>query len=317
MMGIVLPSLIFIIAERLTRTDEIPELTEESTCITQQDIPTGLPLYSDKSICVLLNDGIVRQFDLDEYVLGVLLGEMPAEFETEALKAQAVAARTYALKRNTGGSKHKDGAVCTNPGCCQAYCSVEAYMQRGGTSDYVEKMRNAVVSTKGQVLVYDGKLIEATYFSCSGGKTEDALAVWGTDIPYLQAVTSPGEEKADYYSDNVKFSSKEFAAKLGIKATGKPSSWFGAVTYTEGDGVDNMVIAGKILKGTVIRTRLGLRSTAFSIRVDGDVITVSTRGFGHRVGMSQYGADAMAVNGSDYKQILAHYYPGTALQIYT
>ena len=315
-MGIILPSLIFVVFEFVSVRDEYNEVTNtiEDDGWDQTIIS---PEYKQEKIWVLLDSGLTYEYDLDTYVLGVVLGEMPADFETEALKAQAVVARTYALKRNSTGKKHKNGAVCVNPGCCQAYCAVEAYLKQGGTLSSVNKVLSAVEETQGQVLTYNGNLIEATYFSCSGGKTEDAVAVWGTDIPYLQAVDSPGEENADYYADTVKYSAKEFATRLGIKASGAASSWFTTVTYTEGDGVDNMVIAGKIFKGTTLRTKLGLRSTSFSISVEGDTIIISTKGFGHRVGMSQYGADAMAVKGSTYKQILSHYYPGTVLQLHT
>ena len=317
LMGVVLPSLIVVVFECVAAR-EVPDESMQTTTQTESEQETSpLTEYKQRTIQVLLDNGSICEFELDEYVLGVVLGEMPADFEVEALKAQAVVARTYALKRNTTGKKHLNGAVCMNPACCQAYCSVDAYLKQGGTSASVNKVLSAVEDTRGQVLTYNGKLIEATYFSCSGGKTEDAVAVWGTDIPYLQAVDSPGEENADYYVDTVKYTAKEFANRLGIRASGLPSSWFGAVEYTEGDGVDNMVIAGKVFKGTTLRTKLGLRSTSFSIKTDGNTIVITTKGFGHRVGMSQYGADAMAVKGSAYQQILQHYYPGTVLQMHT
>ena len=317
LLGVILPSLIFAVFERVTAQEE-PEEVTHTTVESETEQETILrPVYEDKNIQVLLNNGTTCEFKLDTYVLGVVLGEMPADFEAEALKAQAVVARTYALKRNTTGKKHNDGAVCMNPGCCQAYCAVETYLKQGGTSASVNKVLRAVEDTRGQVLTYNGNLIEATYFSCSGGKTEDAVAVWGTDIPYLQAVDSPGEEAADSYSDTVRYTAKEFAQRLGIKASGRPSSWLGAVTYTDGNGVDNMVIAGKVFQGTTLRTKLGLRSTSFAIKTEGETVIISTKGFGHRVGMSQYGADAMAAKGSTYQQILQHYYPGTTLQLYT
>lgn len=316
-MGIVLPSFMFLVTESILYRKASDTPIAETITEKQPQGTTTIPLHTDSTIQVLLGDGTIQSFNLDTYVLGVVLGEMPADFELEALKAQAVVARTYALKRNTTGKKHRDGAVCVNPGCCQAYCSEETYLQQGGTKAFVEKVRSAVSSTADEVLTYNGKLIEATYFSCSGGKTEDAVAVWGTDVPYLQAVESPGEENADYYSDTIKYTSKEFAARLGIKASGSPSSWLGAVAYTEGDGVDNIVIAGNVFKGTTLRTKLGLRSTSFSIQVSGDTFVITTKGFGHRVGMSQYGADAMAAKGSSYKQILMHYYPGTVLEMHS
>lgn len=252
----------------------------------------------------------VTESDMDDYLTGVVLKEMPAYFEADALKAQAVVARTYAWKAYTTGGKHGDGSICTEPSCCQAWISEEAYLQQGGTAENVEKVRSVVRSTSGQVLTYEGELIEATYFSCSGGRTEDAVAVWGTDFPYLQAVDSPGEENAAYYEDTVVFTREELEEKLDV-TLGKVA--VEAVTYTGGGGVDTISFGGRYFTGTEIRARLGLRSTAFSVSVSGDTVTFTTRGYGHRVGMSQYGADAMAVAGSSYEEILDHYYQGTEL----
>jgi stage II sporulation protein D len=175
----------------------------------------------------------------------------------------------------------------------------------------VEKVRQAVTDTDGMVLCYDGKLIDATYFSCSGGSTEDAVAVWGRDVPYLQAVESPGEENAPRYSETVTISVSEFCGKLGIPE--KTEGLLGAVRHTGGGGVETMVIAGQEFTGTQLRSKLGLRSTAFEMVQRGNNIEITTRGFGHRVGMSQYGAQAMAKAGSTYAQILAHYYTGAEL----
>lgn len=256
-------------------------------------------------------DGQTRQGNLEEYLLGVVLAEMPAAFQPEALKAQAVAARTFARKAWETGGKHTDGSVCVNPGCCQAYIAPETYLERGGTQENLEKVRSAVSATAGECLQYEGALIEATYFSCSGGSTEDAVAVWGTEYPYLQAVDSPGEEGAKWYTDTVRFTQGQFSERLGASLEGKPEDWFGAVTYTQGGGVETIAIGERSYTGTQIRSLLGLRSTAFEMEaVDGQIL-VTTKGYGHRVGMSQYGAEAMAVRGSGYREILAHYYPGT------
>jgi len=250
--------------------------------------------------------------ELEDYLVGVVLAEMPASFETEALKAQAVVARTYTMRAYMTGGKHGDGSVCTDFSCCQAYISPDTYLEQGGSSDGLGRIRGAVHDTAGLVLTYDNHLIEATYFSCSGGSTEDAAAVWGTDYPYLQATESPGEEHAAYYTDTVIFSLDQFRQALGISLEGSPSDWFGKVTYTEGGGVDTMQIGDTTYKGTQLRGLLSLRSTAFTVTA-GEEITITTRGYGHRVGMSQYGADAMALAGSSYADILAHYYRGTAL----
>ena len=256
--------------------------------------------------------GNLQQMSLREYLVGVVLAEMPAGFESEALKAQAVVARTYTRKRMEGG-KHGQAAVCMDSGCCQGWRSWEDYLADGGKASAAEKVRAAVADTDGLVLRYDGKLIDATYFSCSGGATEDAVAVWGQDVPYLRSVESPGEEDAPRFTDRVSFSAGEFAGKLGLSAGGNARDWFGAVTYTAGGGVETMVIRCKSFTGTQLRSKLGLRSTAFEISVSGSTVTITTRGFGHRVGMSQYGAQAMAQAGSSFSEILAHYYTGTEL----
>lgn len=266
------------------------------------------------AIPVLLRrpEAVTRE-DMDEYLLAVVLAEMPTTFEPEALKAQAVAARTYARKAWETGGKHGDGSVCTDPACCQAYIEPEEYLARGGTREGVEKVRDAVAQTSGYVLTYEGNLIEATYFSCSGGSTESAVAVWGTDYPYLRAVESPGEEKAVHDRDTVRFSREGFQKALGCALDGDPEDWFREVSYTDGGGVEAMTIGETSYTGRQLRSALGLRSTAFSVEVQEGTIVITTRGYGHRVGMSQYGADAMAVLGKDFREILAHYYQGTEL----
>ena len=303
--GAVVP---LVLAALFQKTPALPEAESESISPTQiasaQDPATVLTVVN--------RAGNLQQMDLREYLVGVVLAEMPASFESEALKAQAVVARTYTRKRMEGG-KHDQAAVCMDSGCCQGWRSGEDYLADGGKPSAVEKIRAAVADTDGLVLRYEGRLIDATYFSCSGGVTEDAVAVWGRDVPYLKSVQSPGEEEAPRFSDTVTFSPGDFAGKLGLPAAGDPENWFGAVTYTAGGGVETIVIRGKRFSGTQLRSKLGLRSTAFEIAVSGDKITVTARGFGHRVGMSQYGAQAMAQSGSSFSEILAHYYTGTEL----
>lgn len=315
LMGVVLPGFIFSAVDKLLLLKGKPS-TEESIA-TEQYVPeTQLPQQSDYIIAVLQADGTVCNMELEQYLAGVLLGEMPMSFDIEALKAQAVVARTYTLRRCTVAPKHDGGTVCVNSACCQSYCTKETYLSDGGSEALLNKAYSAVSATAGQVITYNGGLIEATYFSCSGGRTEDALAVWGADIPYLQAVDSPGEENAIHYTDSVSFSGTEFANRLGLHLTGNPAGWFGPVTYTSGRGVDTIMIGGVTFRGTELRQKLGIRSTAFTITPIGDSVHIVTKGFGHRVGMSQYGAEAMAVDGSNYEAILAHYYPGTSLTVY-
>ncbi len=307
LLGVVFPTMMFTMVMDKNRPakEVVPATSDAATTV-----PTVQ--FADLEIPVLMEDGYVEVMELDTYITGVVLKEMPASFENEALMAQAVVARTYTLKRNSA-YKHDNAAICTDYSCCQAYCSEEDYLKKGGSVDDLQKVRSAVSATENQVLMYNGQLIEATYFSCSGGMTEDAQAVWGENIPYLQAVESPGEEGASHYTDTVRFPADEFSTLLGQQLTGQPGTWIKQVTYTTGGGVDTIVIGGRKYTGIEIRQLLGLRSTAFVMTAVGNTVTVTTKGFGHRVGMSQYGADAMAVNGANYAEILNHYYPGTQL----
>ena len=309
-MGMVLPWLVVSVA--VIRMESRGPAAEE----TRQ--PSGAAGGETSSLTALVRreGGSVEKWDMDEYLTGVVLGEMPAYFEPEALKAQAVAARTYAAKAQDTGGKHGDGSVCMDSRCCQAYQDPDGYLSSGGSPEDVTKIRQAVEDTSGYVLTYDGELIEAVYFSCSGGSTEDAAAVWGTEVPYLQATDSPGEENAAHNADSVTFTAAQFQEALGRSLAGDPESWFGGVTYTDGGGVAEMEIGGESYTGVRLRQLLGLRSTAFTVTAEGGSVRVDTRGYGHRVGMSQYGADAMAAAGSTFREILSHYYSGTTLEIW-
>lgn len=307
-MGMILPGI-------LLNWPVEPERTPEYEPRNQPDAPAAETVKSSLRMKLRREDGTVTTMDMDEYLVGVILAEMPSTFEAEAKKAQAVAARTYARKAWVTGGKHGDGSVCQVSGCCQAYIAPAAYLQKGGDQRAIDKARHAAEETSGLVLTYEGSLIEATYFSCSGGTTEDAVAVWGTDFPYLRSVDSPGEDHAVHDSDSVRFTGEEIEKKLGIPLTGASKDWFRNFRYTAGGGVDTVEVGGVVCAGTFLRSKLGLRSTAFTVEADGDGVTITTRGFGHRVGMSQYGADAMAMAGSTYEEILAHYYPGTSLEL--
>lgn len=318
LLAVLLPRLAIHVGSKLQETPaESPQETQSGQIQTptaatepsQAEIPEAFAI----KIPVQITAGAVMLMDLEEYVRGVVLAEMPAAFEEEALKAQAVAARTYTLRVLSIGGRHAPGAICTESVCCQAYISDEAYLDGKGTSADLEKVAQAVTDTAGLVLTYNGGLIDATYFSCSGGRTEDAAAVWGSDVPYLQAVDSPGEDAASVYEKKTVFTAVEFAQRLGRTLEGTPDQWLGQVTKTDGDGVATMVIGGITYTGTQLRGLLGLNSTAFTMTADASGITVVTRGNGHRVGMSQYGAEAMAVQGSSFEEILAHYYQGTVI----
>ena len=310
MMGWVLPRMLF---GAISRTGtQAPEQSTPPTLQTEQTTAftnTVTVIY----IPVLTETDGVKLMELENYIRGVVLAEMPTSFDQEALKAQAVAARTYTMRRLTCGDKHSQGAVCTDSTCCQAYLSDEAYLSERGTQADVDKVSDCVAATSGEVLTYQGELIEATYFAASGGRTEDAVAVWGAEIPYLQAVDSPGETKAERYDEKHSFTKAEFARLLGRNLTGSPKQWLGEVVRTAGGGVQTMVIGGMTYTGTQLRELLGLNSTLFTVTADDNGITVQTQGWGHRVGLSQYGADAMAAAGNTYRQILSYYYQGTEI----
>lgn len=307
LLGSIIPSLFMIPVEAIRLSKQQYILFEEEQVKTNWD--------SSQLVLVQHDDQILR-LSINEYLAGVLLAEMGPSFSMEALKAQAVVARTYMLRWAESGGRHNRCTICTDHTCCQAWKSAETYLSEGGTNAGLTKVRKAISETDGMVLRYDGRLIDATYFSCSGGSTEDAVAVWGTDVPYLRSTPSPGEEDAPPYSDTVCFTPQELMDALDRSLSGVPETWFGLPSYTAGGGVDQIEICGMVYEGKSLRSLLGLRSTAFTVMVEDGMINIETRGFGHRVGMSQYGADAMAEKGADYQEILCHYYNGVTLDFY-
>lgn len=273
---------------------------------------------SETEIRLDTGQGIIG-LPLEEYLEGVVAAEMPVSFEMEALKAQTVAARTFALRR-VSERKHEEFDLCADYSCCQAWYSDEVLARKLGElwEPYKEKIENAVQGTASEVLVYEGELIEAVYFSCSGGSTEAAVEVWGNDVPYLQAVDSTGEEIAAKYKSESVYSTAEFIERIeaenkNITLSGSPTSWFGDVSYTSGGGVDKMIIGGQWFSGTQLRRIFELNSTKFNVSVEEAGIAFEVFGYGHRVGMSQYGANVMAKAGDDYREILEHYYTGASI----
>ena len=252
--------------------------------------------------------------DLEHYITGVVLAEMPAEFETEALKAQAIAARTYAWKLTNTSGKHPDGAVCTDPACCQGYICAEEYLTKTQNADNLIRVREAVRKTEGIILTFQGQPIEATFFSCSGGFTEDAEAVWGREYPYLTAKESPGEETACCFFSTKTMSAAELEEILHVSLTGEPANWFRDWIYTDSGGVYSVCVGDRRFSGTELRRKLDLRSTMFTVQIRDGQILFEVKGSGHRVGLSQYGANALAEKGMTCAQILLYYYDGVELQ---
>lgn len=259
---------------------------------------------------ILVRHGDVNlKMELEEYVVGVVLAEMPAEFEPEALKAQAVVARTFACRAERTGIRH-GGAVCTDPACCQGYLAPGQFLQAYGTQEDLQRVRAAVSASAGLVLTYGGEPIEATYFSSTGGSTEDAAAVWGSSYPYLVPRESPEQVPEECTA----FSRSWLEESLGVRLEEDGRPWFSQWEYTAGEGVASVLVGDRRFSGTALRQRLKLRSTVFTVTVENDAAVFRTRGYGHRVGMSQLGADAMAATGSTFRDILSHYYPGTQLE---
>ena len=269
----------------------------------------------------VLDGETVTEMDLGTYLVGVLRAEMPASFEGEALKAQAVAARTYTLYHMENTSSHENADICTDHTCCQAWLDEEtARANWGADADaYEEKVESAVTETDGEVILYDGEPILAVFHSASAGLTRAAGEVWLNDLPYLQAVTSPEDTAAipNYYS-RVEFTKDEFRTKFlsahpEADLSGGAESWLnGAVTDSAGS-VATVNIGGVTVKGTEVRSIFGLRSACFTWETGAQGVTFFVTGDGHGVGLSQYGANAMAAQGADYREILTHYYSGVEI----
>lgn len=256
--------------------------------------------------------------DFEEYILGVLAGEMPASFHIEALKAQTLAARTYTLLRmpqfgGSGCSNHPEADICTDSTHCQAYrnpVTVKAGLDR---------LKQAVEDTSGEVIIYDNRLIDAVFHSTSGGKTENSEDVWSSRVPYLRSVVSQYEEHSPKYIAQQEVNVDDFIQcmekidpQIRINKNNLENE-IKILERSEGGRITRIKVGNKILSGTDVRTALGLNSTNFSYKIIGKNIVFTTIGYGHGIGLSQYGADGMAKNGSDYKEILRHYYQGVEI----
>lgn len=273
----------------------------------------------------VLQDGQVTELELEEYLVGVVRAEMPASFEVEALKAQAVAARTYTIYKMMSGGNHAPAAdICTDSACCQAYLGAAAAAENWGdqAAAYEEKVSQAVADTAGQVILYGGQPILAVFHAASSGLTREAGEVWSSDLPYLRAVPSveAGAEIPNYYSraevSAAVFREKVLAAYSGADLSGSPGGWLkNAVTDAAGN-VKTVEVGGIAVRGSALRALLGLRSACFTWEVqDGNLVFFVT-GYGHGVGLSQHGANQMAKEGAGWREILLHYYTDVSIGAY-
>ncbi|NLW17074.1 MAG: stage II sporulation protein D [Firmicutes bacterium] len=268
--------------------------------------------------------------DLEDYVKGVVAAEMPASFHQEALKAQAVAARTYAVKRATvfggkGCTAHPGADLCTDPAHCQAWLAPAELQKKWGMIEYQnywQKVSQAVAETAGQIITYQGVVIDPLFHSTCGGQTEDAGAVWQQSFPYLVPVTCNYCKHSPKLQTEQRYSLTAFAAALreldgSITVTAQTlrsqSPAFSVSQKTPTGRAATVSLGGRSLKATALRSALGLNSTRFNYKIEGDQIVFQVRGYGHGVGMCQYGADGMGEAGEDYRTILKHYYQGTEI----
>lgn len=258
----------------------------------------------------------VKTMSEEDYILGVLMAEMPAEFEVEALKAQAVAARTYMwekVKNPDAVPMHNGGEICTDSSHCQAYISIEEAKNKWGknASLYLKKCKNAVKETQGIIAVYENEPIKAVFHAYASGRTEDAEDVWGSEVAYLKSVESPGDELAPKFETEVEVSLEDFKEKLASKyGVDFSERLIGGITRSNGGAVSEIEVGNKSIKGTEIRTLFGLRSASFDIIPCEKSVVFKVKGYGHGVGMSQYGANYCAKQGMDYREILCKYYSG-------
>lgn len=261
----------------------------------------------EETIKIKTKEERIEELKVEDYLIGVLAAEMPASFEEEALKAQAVASRTYAMYKILH-NENEDYDILTNV-THQEYISKEEMQKKWNNnySFYLNKISNAVKETKDEVMFYGNEIIEAFYFSMSNGATEDAQSVFQQELPYIKATTSSWDnESLNNFKVTTTFTKDKFceSLKLGECKTIDIDN----INYSASHRVNTIMINDKKFLGTEVRSLLILRSTDFEIDVDNNEINITTKGYGHGVGMSQYGANGMAKEGYNYKEILKHYY---------
>ncbi|WP_366347862.1 stage II sporulation protein D [Paenibacillus amylolyticus] len=300
----------------------IPAPTDSSSTRTPAPAPAVPVTYPEPKVRVYLSaTGTTMNLLLEDYVTGVVAAEMPAEFRLEALKAQAIAARTFIVRRlaarDTSGVP-SGAADVTDTVSHQVFIppdQVKADWTRLGKAKEWEKLQQAVRESRDTVMTYQGKAITASFFSTSNGYTENAEDVWGNAVPYLQSVDSPWDKNlAPGFKQTVTMKRNDILQKLNLDAipvtAQKGGSWMEVLSTTKGHRIKEMQIAGETFSGPEVRKLLGLRSSQFSWKTTGDEIQITTYGYGHGVGMSQWGANGMAQEGHTATQILKHYYTG-------
>ena len=286
--------------------------------------PETAAVHHDRDVTLTIQDGgTTEQMTLERYLTGVVRGEMPASFEMEALRAQAAAERSYVYYQLAAGRKdaHPDADFCTDHTCCSAYLSETAAREKwgGDFAPWNTRVEQAVSDTDGQVVLYNGRPILAVFHSSSAGRTAAAGDVWSGDLPYLVSVDSPeGEETVPNYDSTMTFTAAEAKEKLlaahpELKLSGTPDRWFGAAAENGSGRVETVSVGGTDIEGTELRRIFGLRSACFTVAADSESVTFRVTGYGHGVGMSQYGANQLAREGKTWQEILEWYYTGATV----
>ena len=295
----------------------------ENTDSTQENIKSTYN-YKNYGTIKLLHKktGEVEQVNIDDYLCNVVSAEMPADYEIEALKAQAVVARTYTIYK-INNKKHENADICDDSTCCQAWVDKETRFSRWEESKREsnwEKIQKCVQETQGQIITYQNQPINAFFHANSGGKTELPVNVWGgTGLPYLQVVETAGEEGYKQYESEVELTQDELIEKLKTKYSDISIDFSNQenlkiLEYTDSGRVKTVKFGNHEISGIETRTLLGLKSTNFEISKENDKIKFTVKGYGHGVGMSQTGADAMAKQGKNYKEIINHFYSGVEIK---
>lgn len=321
-------------------TDDEIEKEEEKT----ESVPEKLPNFNvsfDKDLAAKEDETSIKVYmhktksykymSLTEYLYGVVVAEMPAYFEIEALKSQAIACRSISLYKMVNGNfnadRHGSGGahICTYSGHCQSYISYEEAVEKWGKAyadSIFEKVRPAIDATKGMVMTYDGQPIDAAYHSMSYKYTDDVKNVWPTCThPYLQSVSSPENDDFDGVDTSETISADKFKKNISAKSksaafSSDPAKWIGKITYNKSGRIDTIVIGGVSFTGREIQSVFGLRASNYTIKynAEDDAFTITTYGRGHGVGMSQYGANLLAKDGYTCEEILLHYYTGVKIE---
>lgn len=268
------------------------------------------------------NENVVETLELEDYLINVVAAEMPVEYEEEALKAQATVARTYTLYQIENGHKHDNADICDSSTCCQAWISKEKRYEKWGDNqdEKWSKLTNAVYSTAGEVITYDGKPIDAFFHSNSGGTTEIPINVWGgSDFPYLQVVETSGEDEYSQYYSEKEYTKAEIESKMKSAYSDFSIDWneencIEILEYTESSRIKTLKIGNKNISGVEARKIFELKSSNFTYEISESTVKFKVIGYGHGVGLSQTGSNTLAKEGKNYKEIIEHFFKNIEIE---